>query len=162
VSAVLSTRPPPTAPSTPMYVCMGGDWYTFPSHFFLPDHVRLAFVKDIFHGQLPQLYHPKNGTMYDPSSRRFNDRNEEDGDRYIVDVDASCDYIVSLQHSHSIDNGSLKSYLRSSACPFEKLSSESIINPLTSPTLTRAFFIPFLSLKRHNYSKYTLFRNKRK
>jgi alpha-1,2-mannosyltransferase len=39
-------------------VCVDGQWDKFPSHFFLPDAVRLAFVQDSFHGQLPQPFAP--------------------------------------------------------------------------------------------------------
>ena len=39
-----------------IWVCSGNDWYTFPSHFFLPHHVRFGFYRQDFGGQLPQYY----------------------------------------------------------------------------------------------------------
>ena len=39
-------------------VCTGAEWYSFPSHFFIPSNVQLAFVRDSFHGQLPQPFSP--------------------------------------------------------------------------------------------------------
>lgn len=48
-------------------VCMGGEWYRFPSSFFLPhDGLRLAFVRSHFRAQLPQPFRPGNGTWAPP------------------------------------------------------------------------------------------------
>jgi hypothetical protein len=46
----------------PVIICMGGEWYTFPSHFFLPNNARIEYVYDNFHGELPQHFNSILGT----------------------------------------------------------------------------------------------------
>lgn len=71
--------PPPLSPNTrnqtqenkeaplPQLLCMGGEWYRFPSSFFLPHHnMHLAFVRSHFKAQLPQPFRPENGTWAPP------------------------------------------------------------------------------------------------
>ncbi|CAH1764508.1 2129_t:CDS:10, partial [Entrophospora sp. SA101] len=86
-------------------LCLGKEWHRFPSHYFLPDNVRLRFLKSDFDGQLPKYflesYHvDDNGTTrYDKSrdgtwkiQEGFNDRNLEETDRYVPIQ--TCDYII--------------------------------------------------------------------
>ena len=91
----------------PIRVCTGGEWYYFPSHFFLPQHARLEFVRDSFHGQLPQPFREsgwKNwaGTWEEPQ-QPFNKLNQEEPSRY-VDL-TTCDFVVAL-----IDQGAWSSF----------------------------------------------------
>jgi hypothetical protein len=75
-------------------VCMGSEWFTFPSHFFIPQNVKLEFLRDAFHGQLPQYFASVNGTSGKPL-QPFNDLNAEESSRYIDSL-SSCDYIVAI------------------------------------------------------------------
>lgn len=75
-------------------VCMGGDWYTFPSHFFMPEGFKLQFVQDNFHGILPQHFSAPNGSWVNPHhSLAMNDKNTEEIDRY-VSLERDCSYVV--------------------------------------------------------------------
>lgn len=75
-------------------VCTGGEWYRFASHFHLPPHARLAFVKDNFKGQLPRYYAAAaDGGTAAAVSDAFNNQNAEEPSRY-VDLHA-CDYALS-------------------------------------------------------------------
>jgi len=49
---------PPTLLFRPYHVCVGKEWYRFPSSFFLPDpeEWKLKFLKSEFRGQLPRPY----------------------------------------------------------------------------------------------------------
>ena len=64
-------------------LCVGKEWYRFPSHFFLPSNVRVAFLKSDFAGLLPKYYEgpPTVGTRVHPSG--MNDLNLEDPSRYV-------------------------------------------------------------------------------
>ena len=73
-------------------VCVGKEWYRFPSHFFLPEGSKLAFLESGFRGQLPQLFDPTNGTRGIPPN--FNEINEEETDRYVETL--TCDFVVDL------------------------------------------------------------------
>ena len=75
-------------------MCTGAEWYSFPSHFFLPEHVRLAYVRDSFHGQLPQYFASVDGTSATTHDTPFNDRNQEELRRYVPL--SQCDYLVAV------------------------------------------------------------------
>lgn len=69
-------------------VCLGKEWYRFPSSFFLPNHMHAKFVKSEFNGLLPGEFSEANtgfgffpGTWLIPPG--MNDRNEEDLGKYV-------------------------------------------------------------------------------
>ena len=92
-------------PLTPLTVCMGGDWYTFPSHFFLPKNVRLEYIRGSFHGQLPQHFSITRGTSAIPL-QQFNDLNKEEESRYVPL--SSCDYLVAIIESETDNHSELE------------------------------------------------------
>lgn len=72
-------------------VCLGKEWYRFPSSFFLPDNLRAKFVKSEFDGLLPGEFMESNddhglypGTWMIPSG--MNDRNEEDPGKHVSGI----------------------------------------------------------------------------
>ncbi|KAH6592783.1 hypothetical protein BASA50_007834 [Batrachochytrium salamandrivorans] len=98
-------------------VCVGKEWYRFPSHYFLQAGMRLRFLQSGFKGLLPKYFQAdRNDTLVldqmlaehnygafvyaERRQKRFfsefveavNDMNQEELDRYW-DVD-SCDYII--------------------------------------------------------------------
>lgn len=69
-------------------VCLGKEWYRFPSSFFLPNGSRARFVKSEFAGLLPGEFAeggsengPFPGTWMTPAG--MNDRNQEDMSKYV-------------------------------------------------------------------------------
>lgn len=81
-------------------VCLGKEWYRFPSSFFLPDGMKAKFVKSEFRGLLPgEFPEGKNlSTIFDATSAipvGMNDRNEEDLGKY-VSLSLSCYYSIHL------------------------------------------------------------------
>jgi alpha-1,2-mannosyltransferase len=68
--------------TTPSTVCLGKEWYRFPSSFFIPDGSRALFVKSAFHGLLPGRFAEsqdlswRDGTWQVPSG--MNDQNLEE------------------------------------------------------------------------------------
>ena len=192
------------------YVCMGGDWYTFPSHYFMPKDIvssntttiktkagtalniqtsitseaytnqfRLAYIRDNFHGLLPQYFVPnadRNGTFTDPLLR-FNNMNREEPDRYLDITD--CDYVITTLHAEYLayvhNKLPIPEALVTKMAPvekfllvdqhsashksanFEAVISEKVINSGLSPALTRAYYVPTLTPSRNTYNQYTLF-----
>jgi alpha-1,2-mannosyltransferase len=80
----------------PIDLCVGKEWYRFPSHYFLPEGVRLRFLESDFRGQLPQYFlestytdsegrtvsgNGRDGTWQIPPG--FNDQNKEETARYV-------------------------------------------------------------------------------
>ena len=64
-------------------VCVGKEWYRFPSSFYLPSPKwHLRFVRSEFRGQLPKPYSEhRNGTWTVPED--MNDMNREEPSRYV-------------------------------------------------------------------------------
>jgi hypothetical protein len=87
----------------PLTLCLGQEWYYFPSHFFLPSTISIGYVEDDFHGLLPAYFETtssnseRNSTAIDwvaqqknirtgtstlPRHTDFNNRNAEECSRY--------------------------------------------------------------------------------
>lgn len=69
-------------------VCIGKEWYRFPSSYFLPDGVRAKFVKSEFSGLLPgEFSEAKDGFGLFPGAwlvpSGMNDENIEDPGKYV-------------------------------------------------------------------------------
>lgn len=71
-------------------VCMGKEWYRFPSSFHLPDGVKAKFIKSQFSGLLPGEFSEANiGFGLFPGAHLvplgMNDENREDPGKYVSD-----------------------------------------------------------------------------
>ncbi|KAL0477220.1 alpha-1,2-mannosyltransferase [Acrasis kona] len=131
----------------PINVCVGKEWYRFPSHFFLPSNSRLNFLKSSFSGLLPKPYGPYPiGSSMIPTT--MNDQNIEEMDRYVP-VD-TCDYIVDLD----LENQKEDKYIDDDG--FTLIYSAPFLDAERSPTLSRAFYIPFYSPKKNTFAEYHL------
>lgn len=69
-------------------VCMGKEWYRFPSSYFLPNNMRAKFIKSEFRGLLPGEFSdaPTLKALFEGTSAiplGMNDRNEEDPGKYV-------------------------------------------------------------------------------
>ena len=147
--------------------------YTFPSHFFVPLKVELAFVSDNFHGLLPQPFSPFDlgGTAAIPP-QPMNDKNAEEPMRYLPLE--SCDFFVLSMPSRDVSSETaiplspLQQHVKSFSCK-EKEKNCGMISPVTckrlidpsrsSSALARAFHIPYYSLKVNNFLEYCLYKN---
>lgn len=75
-------------------VCVGEEWYHFPTSLFLPDDFRLRFIKSGFDGLLPGDF-PEGGTLQEATAAipyGMNSKNLFSADK-LVDV-AVCDFFV--------------------------------------------------------------------
>eukprot|EP00833_Pecoramyces_ruminatium_P008399 jgi/Orpsp1_1/1182431/evm.model.c7180000081241.1 len=64
-------------------ICVGKEWYHFPTHYFMPNNTRLGFVKSKFDGLLPGYFKEGEnhiGTWTIPEG--MNDLNQEEFDKY--------------------------------------------------------------------------------
>ncbi|ESO98754.1 hypothetical protein LOTGIDRAFT_114104 [Lottia gigantea] len=130
-------------------ICVGKEWYRFPSSFFLPDkNWHLRFLKSDFGGQLPKEYDSSiNGTKIIPTD--MNDMNLEEESRYF-DV-KKCHYIIDLDLSSvSPDHQYTGSY------HWKTLLSIPFLDSTRSHRFFRAFYIPNLSRKYCTYVDYNL------
>ena len=133
-------------------ICVGNDWYTFPSHFFVTSTAKLQFVEDDFRGVLPQYFTNQNGTWAQPP-QPFNNMNTEERSRYVMLE--SCDFLVLSTPSNGVISSSK---LRNHTEKYMKeFISFPIIDKASSPMLTRAYFIPYISAKFNKFGTYKIF-----
>ncbi|EGF80383.1 hypothetical protein BATDEDRAFT_11440, partial [Batrachochytrium dendrobatidis JAM81] len=113
VYTILSSTAPPFGLNAnyTVNVCVGKEWYRFPSHYFLQPGMRLRVLPSAFKGLLPKYFKSdmKSTQWLDRIQKRYfaefvdsmNDLNREEVDRYWS-VD-QCDYIIDTspqQHDH--------------------------------------------------------------
>ena len=84
-------------------VCLGKEWYRFPSSFFIPQNMRARFVKSEFNGLLPGQFHEGetgfgffSGTWLIPPG--MNDQNIEDPGKHVCVVAFSALYLLTTMH----------------------------------------------------------------
>ena len=138
---------------TAKYVCVGKEWYRFPSSFFLPPGAGdVLWLKSDFGGQLPQPFAPwPNGSA--ELRPHFNDRNAEEPSRYAEL--SECDFVVDLdlpdqKEKHLVNENGWGNLF---CAPFlDAARSRSI--------LARAFYIPGVSERANVFAEYCLARHK--
>jgi len=146
-----------TSNNNPVNVCVGKEWYRFPSNFFLPhSHVHLQFLPSGFKGQLPKPYSSsKNATWIIPTD--FNDLNREEPSRY-VELE-SCDYLVDLEFEGQVET---RYSMPSNDHPFQVIHWLPFLDASHSHPFFRAFYVPGLSAKYTAFNRYYLFRKNSK
>lgn len=138
-----------------IHVCIGAEWYRYPSGFFLPGpQYRLQFVKSGFNGLLPRPFEEgKGGTKAAP--RQLNDMNREEPQNYWERAD-NCTFFVTTMDSTSTTGDPLAL----NGTQWKVLASELFLDAANSPSLTRAFFIPWYSAKHNKWIRYCLLARK--
>ncbi|KAL6944226.1 hypothetical protein ACO0RG_000956 [Hanseniaspora osmophila] len=121
-------------------VCVGREWYHYPSSFFLPDNHRLKFVSSGFDGLLPGDFQEDvdtwvSGIRIVPEG--MNNMNLYD-EAKVVNVE-QCDYLIDVDLP-VYDTG--KDAINDST-KGKKLYCSSIIDVEHSKLLGRAFTVPF-------------------
>lgn len=142
----------------PVTVCIGKEWYRFPSHFFLPENFTLHYIKSEFRAQLPKHFDgvAPDGTRHIPS--HMNDENLEEPSRY-VDV-KTCHFLIDNENGlatkhepqYSLDEENWEIYKSMAFLDSSKSSSR----------IFRAFYIPYYFETKNSYSNYVILRSKRK
>jgi len=135
------------------YVCAAGEWYRFPSSFFLPPNHQLGFLKSSFTGQLPQPF-TEFGSKTDGLSvqtGKFNDMNKEEMDRY-VDI-SQCSYVIELVSSSlsELNDSTNDDTAEGIQCmksdtsegSWRMLSSHKYLDAEATPLLHRILYFPF-------------------
>ncbi|CAH1756269.1 10413_t:CDS:10 [Entrophospora sp. SA101] len=142
-------------------LCLGKEWYRFPSHYFLPDRVRLRFLKSDFKGQLPK-YFLESYTVDDDGITRynnsrdgtwkiqegFNDRNLEETDRYVPIQ--NCGYIIDYNADRSVDDQVSENepnYVERTD-QWSKVICMPFLDAKNSNRISRSFYFPSFITKR--------------
>lgn len=123
-------------------VCVGKEWYRFPSSFFLPhSDWNLRFVKSDFRAQLPKSFEapPPEGTRIIPKD--FNDMNREEPSRYF-DIE-KCHLLVELD----VPRVTYREPRYVMQDVWEPVVKETFVDATRSHGFFRAFFFPYASWK---------------
>ncbi|KAG2378112.1 hypothetical protein C9374_008734 [Naegleria lovaniensis] len=149
----LEKNAPFTNKTIPVNVCVGKEWYRYPSSFFLPTSkkfdIRIRFLKSGFSGLLPKYFADENPTSSIPTG--MNDENREEMDRYIPEN--KCHYIVDFD----IPDQKEESF-NSKPDKWTPIFQVPFLDANNSPALFRSFYIPFYNMNK--YGNYTLFTRK--
>ncbi|XP_033760507.1 alpha-1,2-mannosyltransferase ALG9-like [Pecten maximus] len=140
----------------PVNICVGKEWYRFPSSFFLPgENWKLKFIESDFKGQLPQPFQTgPDATSVIPS--HMNDMNREEKSRY-VDI-SKCHYLIDLD----LDQESpLEPRYSQKKDEWKILLSVEFLDASRSHRFFRAFYIPFISNKYCSYVNYNILKTTR-
>eukprot|EP00977_Amphora_coffeiformis_P019538 scaffold7349_cov173-Amphora_coffeaeformis.AAC.19 len=131
-------------------VCTCGEWYRFPSSFFLPQGTHLVFLESSFKGQLPQYFsvhgsRPESQQVLQP----FNDQNKEEPSRY--GTLETCDWIVDLQDGEC------------APAEAQVVKSVPFMDAARTQALHRILYLPYLHERgvetgKVQYQNYTLYK----
>lgn len=137
--------------NTIVNVCMGKDWYRYPSSFFLPNkNWNIKFVQSEFKGILPFPYSSlDNGTKIIHS--HFNDENKEEPSAYF-DIN-KCHFFLDLDLGKET---SLEPIYSNKRDKWKVIKSLSFLNAELSNKLFRAFYVPYLTSNNVVYGNFSL------
>jgi alpha-1,2-mannosyltransferase len=144
-------------------VCLGKEWYRFPSSFFLPNEVHAKFIKSEFSGLLPGEFSEANvgfgvfpGTWLVPSG--MNDENLEDIGKY-TDINR-CTYLIDSDLPSASPTELEPNYVSSDH--WQTLKCASFLDASHTHLLGRLLFIPDLPFIpeqfRRKWGRYCLMR----
>lgn len=132
-SAVLSTD----------VICTCGEWYRFPSSFFIESElskVAFGFAPSTFTGQLPQPFAKEGSGPPKSTKNQFNDKNQPEGGSYTPLE--RCDFLIELStslHSCIAQNGSNEDM------KWNPILKEPFFDAETTTSMVhRILYIPFL------------------
>ncbi|CAJ0585612.1 unnamed protein product, partial [Mesorhabditis spiculigera] len=150
----------------PIRVCVGKEWYRFPSSFFLPEaasdgngctrKVELGYLKSSFRGILPRPWTPGK-TLRDMTTAipdGMNDENREETDRYVPL--STCHYLIDLDREDATEE---EPNFRKSK-QFVALHSNKFLHPNSPPSIYRSFYVPQLSEHHCKTASYTLYKSR--
>ena len=132
-------------------VCVGREWYRFPSSFFLSDSASLGYIDDGVTNQLPQ---PFVTTRSIPLN--MNDQNREEKSRY-VDI-STCDYVIDVNLTSQPMREDLKAWVKDTQIPQKKMlfldraETKQPFRSIYIPVLTEGYYklVYYLALKNPN------------
>lgn len=138
------------ASATPLaVVCVGKEWYRFPTHFFIPrsEHdgtlqATYRFLQTTsFRGALPKPFVPQEGSCL--ARADMNDLNRPNTGQYVDLTECSMvwDTLDASRQPTLEQDGWLASAVRE---PSIQLAPFQLLDPTATPLLCRALYFPFL------------------
>lgn len=117
-------------------ICVGKEWYRYPSSFFLPEGSHLAFVRAGFTGILPAAFGPSTSSPPAP----MNSMNREEPSRYVDP--ASCDFAVDTWEDAAPESWWPHQAIGAPVFAVKPLRCEPMLDLARSRSPWRSFWIP--------------------
>ncbi|KAL5392767.1 hypothetical protein DPSP01_000467 [Paraphaeosphaeria sporulosa] len=148
------------------FICLGKEWYRFPSSYLLPEDTRPRFIKSEFSGLLPgefsehiSGYATFDGAYMMPTG--MNDENIEDPGKY-THVD-NCNYLVDSRIP-SMPATEKEPDFMSDTKTWEKVTCQSFLDASSTSVIGRLVWVPnwpFIPARfRRTWGTYCLLRRK--
>jgi len=147
---------PDKRPSDDINVCVGDEWYRFPSHFHLPNEkYRIRFIKGAFNGALPMYFESAAGKGTAGAPVGLNDKNQAHVNQWFFpNASSPCDFLVETDET----NDSQK-YFKAEPNDYGwdvVRSLPFLDNSKSTDFLARTLYIPVYSEKHNVFTKYYL------
>ena len=122
-------------------LCLGKEWYRFPSHYLMPKTMRARFIKSEFSGLLPGEFADSQGTFSGTWKvpLGMNDENREDMGKY-TDLDR-CDFLVDSNLPSTVSSTLEPNYIQDEA-NWEKVECLPFLDAASTGLLGRLGWIP--------------------
>lgn len=168
-------------------LCMGKEWYRFPSHYLVPSGINVEFIKSDFDGHLPRHFlnsegktirERVEGTRFVPTD--LNDLNREEPSHYVstmqfinmqhsytyrkVDV-STCDYLVDTDYPRrpSPSSRSHEKVFADDKESWERVNCKPFLDAANTPALVRILWLPGEQWReRAAWGNYCILRNRQK
>ncbi|KAI9299198.1 hypothetical protein K502DRAFT_361729 [Neoconidiobolus thromboides FSU 785] len=142
--------------SNEVILCLGDEWYKYPSTYFLQSNVQLKFIHQNFNGLLPQPYLKNSKHWYQSTSIILNNNNNKNQlikDRFIPIT--KCNFIIASLSFDNVQNNNEVNYSISDSNNYtinynqnQILHCEFILDKSSLPSWRRAFYFPEILFKR--------------
>lgn len=138
----------------PINVCIGKDWYRYPSSFFLPStRYSIRFMESEFRGILPAYYSSEENASQIPHSY-FNDMNKGSSFMHFKNIE-KCDYLVDLDIKAKKYPPNEPNYSADTE-HWTVLKELPFLIAQKSHPIYRAFYVPFVSYKHIQHGSFNL------
>ncbi|PGG97589.1 hypothetical protein AJ79_09152 [Helicocarpus griseus UAMH5409] len=144
----------PTVANRGDFVCLGKEWYRFPSSFFLPGNKRAKFIKSEFDGLLPGEFKEADahglrpGTWTVPSG--MNDQNHEDLGKY-TNI-SQCGFLID-SYFPGDEESSLQPHYIKDKSTWEELSCKKFLDTKRTGLIGRIIWVPDLPFIPEKYQR---------
>ena len=143
-------------PSDDINVCVGDEWYRFPSHFHLPNKkYRIRFIRGAFNGSLPMYFESAAGKGTAGSPVGLNDKNQAHENQWFYpNASSPCDFLVETDETN---DGQKYFKEKPNDYGWDIVRSLPFLdNSKSTDFLARTLYIPGYSEKHNVYTKYHL------
>ena len=143
-------------PSDDINVCVGDEWYRFPSHFHLPNKkYRIRFIRGAFNGSLPMYFESAAGKGTAGSPVGLNDKNQAHENQWFYpNASSPCDFLVETDET---SDGQKYFKEKPNDYGWDIVRSLPFLdNSKSTDFLARTLYIPGYSEKHNVYTKYHL------